>query len=338
MSVVQSTNPTNPFTGFDFGKATAKQFKQLVADFNEWSKQIDSPPPLDLKDGWMTITPEIALRFLQHTALKGGNRRVSFAAVQYYADQIESGDWQKTGQPIIVDAAGRGIDGQHRCWACVLTNKPFDTFVVASAPVIDNAFVYIDNGKARNATDALETAGLNGQSRVISSVVQLGRRADAGVLTPTGKGQIRKASPKQVIAYVQAHPKLREAVHLQLEEYADATDLLMKDDAAAFLAWKILEVCDEVVLEDFMTKLVATSIEGANTSGDPLVALRKRLQQYAVSDITPGAKEKTSTVAILAHAIKAFNAWRRGDSMKTVRVDISERMPVIGVADLAEAA
>jgi hypothetical protein len=321
----------NPCVGFDFERATALQFKQLVADFTEWSRQQPEPTPLGFTDGWTTFTPEHALNFLQRTVLDKGNRKPSFQTVLYYALQMKAEDWVKTGQSILIDTAGKPLDGQHRAWASLLSGVSFPTYVIASVPPTDNVFAFIDNCKSRGPADALETAGMNGQSRILTAVVKIARHYDAGVMTATSKGNVARPSPIDVIRFVLAYPKLRDAVHLQSSEYRSVSELMGSSYVGPFTAWKIVEAFDEDVLEDFMTGIA--NAEPTRGSNDPLVALRMKLEA------NQNAEKPMKGHQVLAHVIKAFNAWRQGQPLKTVTFRVDETFPRFITSDpVAEAA
>jgi hypothetical protein len=322
--------------------ATARDFKQYVADYTEWAKTQPLPPALGLKDGWTVFTPEMSQTFLHRTVTSQSNRRVSFNAVVYYAQQMLDQDWQKTGQAMIFDETGKELDGQHRAWASLLTSCSFPTYVVASVPPNKDLFAYIDNSKIRNAADALETAGMDGQSRLLSQVVRFARHYDAGVMTPKSKGRVAKPSPMEVVRYVVSHEGLREAINLMLSEYANATELMLRQHVAGFIGYKILESYGEDVLDEFMRAFATTDPDGPNTVGDPLVAIRKKLQSYSEKDngaVPAGGKRKlTPAVEILAHIIKAFNAWHVHQAMRTVIVRVDEDFPKFDDAAEAEEA
>src|SRR5262245_19273186 len=106
--------------------ATARQFAELVAEFNEFAKQFPDPA-VELSDGWHEITPELAEKLLIANA---SNRRVSFSHVLYLAEQMKAGDWPETGQSLILTPNKRMDDGQHRSWASLLSGASFVTYVV----------------------------------------------------------------------------------------------------------------------------------------------------------------------------------------------------------------
>ncbi len=304
----------------------------MCADFAEWSKEQDPLAAIPFhQDGWVTFTPDNAVDFLRRTVQEKGNRRPSFQQVVYYALQMRSDDWVKTGQPIIYDTQGRPLDGQHRAWASAITGTAFETYLVRSVPAQESIFAYIDNGKSRLPADALETAGMNGQSRILTAVIKFAQHYDAGTLTATSKGHVPKPSPMDVMRYVTEHPGIRDAVHLQVSEYPEANELMFTNYVGPFAGWKIVEAFGENVLDDFMTGLMQA--EATRTTTDPLVALRTKLEANR------NAEKPMKGHQTLAHVIKAFNAWRLQQPLRQVAFRVDEAFPRFVVAEpAAEAA
>ena len=314
-----------PAVVLDLDSASNAAMVSTINEFKAKFRDVERPK-LDLSTGWHTITPQIAENLLRCT---GDNRKVSVQTVQYYARQMQAGQWQKTGQPIIITESGEMIDAQHRCWAGYLSNTPFESFVVTGVPVIENLFAYIDNGKARSAADALSTAGLNGLSGSIAGAVRIARYYDAGALTMLKKEHVNKPSPMDVLSYVTAHPELRSAAHLQIGEYKAATKIIGYRDVAVFFAWKVLETSSEDELDDFMGKLGGTEpVDDAS----PVGLLRKKLNDNA-SSTDPMPKHHT-----LAYLTKVFNAVRLGLPMRRLNLKTDEAWPLFADEDVVEAA
>src|SRR5262245_4653049 len=90
-----------PQFALDLRKANPAAFFSLAEDFGEWTK--DQPEPeLNLEDGWVTVTPQMAEQMLLRNPI-GANRKASISTVVYYAEQMIASDWQPTGQPLIFD-------------------------------------------------------------------------------------------------------------------------------------------------------------------------------------------------------------------------------------------
>jgi hypothetical protein len=303
-----------PAVTLDLDEASAAAMVSTINEFR--AKFADSPLPANgLKDGWTTITPRIAENLLRCNA---GNRKVSLQTVQYYARQMKAGEWKRTGQPILINDKGEMIDAQHRCWSSYLSNTPFESFVVTNVPSIDKLFAYIDNGKVRSPTDALTTSGINGLAGVIAQAVRIARYYDSDAYTVMKKLHVARPTPIEVIEYVEAHPHLTAAAHLQIGEYKPATSVIQYRDVAVFSAWKILENFGEDTLDHFMGELAGTE---QLAEGSPIILLRKKLADDAVST-EPMPKHHT-----LGYITKVFNAWRLKEPMRRLFLKTDEAWP-----------
>jgi len=315
----------NPAITLDLKAATPKTFEQATEEFQAWAKT-QQREPLNLTDGWHTITQEVAQKLLMWNPL-GANRKPKLGNVRFYAEQMAANDWQKTGQPLIFTADGILIDGGHRLWACYFSGKTFTTYVITNVPTFANIFAYIDAGRSRAPTDALVTAGLNGQSAVISGAIKLGRLYDEARLKVKGSaGTGSRPTTIEIVRTAAAHPALSEAAHLQLAEYKTATSIIKFKDVAVFVAWQIVERFNADVLDEYMSAVA--------DGGIPVfAALRKTLSDDAE------ATDQMSKAGRLAYLIKAFNAWYSKQPIKKVTMRIDEAFPrFLDVVEQEEAA
>lgn len=303
----------SPRVTLDVKAATPKTFEQAVEEFGEYAKTA-AKGQLRLTDGWVTVDGELAEQLLLRNP-PGANRKAKLASVRYYAEQMLANDWQKTGQPLIMTDRGILIDGQHRLWASYFTGQPFVTYVITEVPHFDNIFAYIDSGRSRTPTDALMTAGLNGQSSVTSQAIQLHHKYAEGALrTMRSALSISKLTSIDVVRVAAAHPKLIEAAHLQLGEYKAATSLMKYKDVAVFCAWQILENHNADLLDEFMSALSESAI--------PMFAHMRKV----FADDSEAA-DPMSKSGRLAYVIKLFNAWFTKQNIKKVAVRIDEAFP-----------
>jgi hypothetical protein len=308
-----------PHVRLDLNTASARAFADLLEDFEEW-RSTEEPRTLDLTNGWKTITPEIAEAMLLRNPLTA-NRKPTLATIQYYARQMLKGDWKKTGQSLIFTQQGKLVDAGHRLWACYLSGATFETYVIGDVEDGQtNLFAYIDNGKARSPSDALSTAGLNGQSKLLAQVVTISAHYEHNCYTPSSKKRLDRMSPVEVIGYVTDRPNMRIAARLMGGEHKSAAAIIGFADVAAFAAFEILELHDESTLDEFMTEL--DSVDDADhAEGSPVAALQK------VLDADKSAKEPMNKHQVLGHLIKAFNAWIRRESIKKVSLKVNEEFP-----------
>ena len=301
----------------DLSTASANAFAKVLEDFEAW-RQTQEPHELDLTNGWKIITPEIAEGYLLRNPV-GANRKPTLPTVKYYARMMSGGAWKKTGQPIIFTDAGVMKDAGHRCWASYLSGASFPTYVVADVPDDPDLFAYIDNCKARSASDALATAGLNGLAKQLGSVVSMAMHFEQGCYTASTKKPLEKVSPIEVVHYAKESENLRLGVRLTAGEYKAAAKVLVYKDVAAFMAYQIIERHGEEVLDEFMTALGHVADEPEE--GSPIAALQKVMTEDEHS------REPMKKHQVLGHAIKAFNAFVLGEQVKKISLKVNETFP-----------
>lgn len=311
-------NPAwKPEFTLDLKSASGPKFLEVVEAFDRSTKELSELPPLPFKaNDWYTITAEIAEALLRRNR-PGANRKVTFATVRYYYVQMHADQWPKTGQPIILTVEDILNDGQHRLWAAYLGLVSFQTYVIIDAPHIDDAFAYIDNVKPRNPAAALQTAGFNGLSPLLSQTIQVAQNVEADIFTCHKKKQSIKASPIEVLNYVKRYPEIKRAVHLTAGEYKDAHQLIGHKEIAAYVAFRIIALHGEEICDRFMDELTFAS----NDEAHPLKALRSFLDRQSRT-AEPMAKH-----LVLAHIIKAFNAWINGTLLKRVTIVADDPFP-----------
>jgi hypothetical protein len=289
-----------PIVTLDLTRASSAAFEETAKTLAEDKTSL---APLTLKDGWMTVTPEIAERMLRANA---SNRKVSLAQVKRYAFDMINGQWAPTNQGLGFDKTGRLVDGQHRLWACYLSGASFETFVIASVRERKHLFAYIDNGKLRTAGDALYTAGANGVSPVIAAAVHLSHAYDNKLLNILRAPKMRRMSNAEVLQYAQAHPDLARATHHIVSNFSRAINVIGSKPVTAFFGWKAILAYGEQPLEDFLTPLGS----GANLAEDNVIlGLRNRLLNAGQDE---DALSKPHRLALL---IKAFQLSVSGEKL-----------------------
>jgi hypothetical protein len=308
-----------PHIRLDLSTTSSRAFSDTLEEFETW-RAAQPPREIDLTNGWKTITPEIAEAMLMRNPLTA-NRRPTLSTIQYYARQMLKGDWKKTGQAVIFTRQGRLVDAGHRLWACYLSGASFETYIIGDVEDGQtNLFAYIDNGKTRSAGDALATAGLNGQAKLLAQVVNISAHYEGGCYTPSGKKRLDRLSPVEVIDYVTDRPNMRTAARLMAGEHKSATAIIGFTDVATFTAYQILDLHDEPTLDEFMTELDSVDDED-HAEGSPVAALQK------VLEADKNAKEPMNKHQVLGHVIKAFNSWIRRESVKKITLRVNEDYP-----------
>lgn len=301
----------------DLRTASTSAFMQVLEDFEVWRKAQELRD-LDLVSGWKVVTPELAEGMLLRNPA-GANRRPTLPTVKYYARQMLAGGWKKTGQPVIFDTDGKLLDAGHRLWASYFSGASFPTYLVGDVPADDGLFAYIDNCKARSASDALSTAGFNGLSKQVAAAIGMAMHFEHGCYSSSSKRPLDKVSPIEVVHYAQEHDNLRLAVRLMAGEHKSASKVLVYKDVAAFLAFQIVELHGEETLDAFMTDL--GQLDGDEVAGSPIAALQKVMEDDERSS------EPLKKHQVLGHAIKAFNAFVQGEQVKKISLKVNEAFP-----------
>lgn len=85
------------------------------------------------------------------------NRAINPNRVRTMANDILTGRWMLSPQPIVVDTAGNLIDGQHRLAAVVMSGTPTEFYVCVDAP--PEVMRVIDHGATRQVSDVLKIEG-----------------------------------------------------------------------------------------------------------------------------------------------------------------------------------
>ena len=101
-------------------------------------------PPAVCKPEVVTVTPEIAQEW---ATLNTRNRPVRYNKVAQFARDMAAGQWVLNGESIKIAVDGTFLDGQHRIYACIKADVPFETIVIRGLPV--EAQDTIDTGISR---------------------------------------------------------------------------------------------------------------------------------------------------------------------------------------------
>ena len=103
----------------------------------------------------ITLTPAHAEELLKTNYEK--QRRLSVGYAATIARDIVNGKWngKLANNAIIISDTGKLLDGQHRCKAVIIADKPIEIEVVRGMP--EEWFNMIDGGKPRSAVDFVNT-------------------------------------------------------------------------------------------------------------------------------------------------------------------------------------
>lgn len=249
------------------------------------------------------ITPDDAAELLGNNP---SNRRISKAHVTEYQKEMMSGAWAKNGQTILIAKDGRLLDGQHRLTACVAAQQPIEAVVITGLDL--GTMATIDTGKSRTVPDILAIFGYKNSTRLAA----LGR-----IMLPWVDGN------RSVVAYnkssIEKQPLLRYIEQSpELANYVSGTLTPIDGipEAAHRFFTLVLERIDPVDAAEFLRILRGGTVD--EPDGHPVVAYRRYIAN-AVRDSGESNRGKA-----IAGGMKAWNAWRDGYPIKTMRIATGE--------------
>lgn len=259
------------------------------------------------------VTPEVAQEWLQTIA---ANRRLSKVNLENLTKAMEEDRWHDDGSTIKFDKNGRLIDGQHRLRALIDTGKSM-TFLVVFG-VKPEAMTTLDTGKSRSRGDVLAIhdptlADVNS----IAAAATIMLRWEQGV-----RGNNLRNSYLSNDEVVQFYDRNKDTIITASRNGRRLANHTKAASAQAFaLAYWLLTGVDSEDGEFFWDRVV----DGAGLEpGNPIYALRELLQREARQAKT---RERLRADIAVALMIKAWNAYRSGDTIKLLHFKVGGAHP-----------
>jgi hypothetical protein len=270
----------------------------------------DSPrngaaPPPSVKPTVERIGPDRAELLLGKMM---DNRRLRSGKITQFAADMRAGRWRVTGEAIKIDKNGAVIDGEHRLRALIEAGRDtpdveIETVVVYGVAADDR--VAMDSGTARTLADHLQFLGVENATGVAAALnVFVNRHSSSPTAARTAA---LTASRQELVDVYYRNPGLSDSVRI-VRRAVGANKIPMGLAAALHYDMATLDGDDA----DAFWDLMYTGYD--LPEGSPLLALRRRLQENAISNVG-----KLQPRMIHALIIKAWNAWRAGDALTTMR-------------------
>jgi hypothetical protein len=211
----------------------------------------------------VTVTPEMAKDW---TSRNDRNRPVRYAFVAQLARDMRAGNWDLNGETIKIAANGSLLDGQHRLYACILAEVPFETFVVTGLPAA--AQRTMDTGTKRKVSDQLSLAGEE-NSRALAPVARWGLLWLRGARSKSGRDI--EPTHQEILAFIAAEPRLREAAAFALRARKDVAQVRV---SVWGMAWLLFTGINDIAATVFLDRVR----DGADIGvGHPAHTLRARV-------------------------------------------------------------
>ncbi len=253
------------------------------------------------------VTPEMAELFLKYNTK---NRRISNAVNLRYAQAMHAGHWKFNGEPIVFSNQGRLLDGQNRLKAIVRSGMTIPMMIIYG--IEEETFRTMDLGSKR-------TTG---------QILQILNNKDGNVLAAT----LRLA---YIYLYIDARMMqfgtdsiYNEVLLNLLVRYPQIKDSVNKSRPARNLCSRtIVSFCHFVFSLRSQREadlFISQVVTGENLqSGAPALTLRNFLIQVK------GENSKPSSKSIVAVFIKAWNYFRNGKTVKSLKWRESEEFPEV---------
>lgn len=213
------------------------------------------------------VTPAMAIAWLETNK---DNRKISNHRITRYAEDMARGNWRITGDSIRFAEDGRLLDGQHRLWACVESDTPFQTVVFTG--VNSGSQLVMDQGMGRTRGSQLNILGYK-RGRDLASACTAYWRMEGGrkrILT-------RAASPSNSEIYdlLEQVPALETCLE---KYYSRKSQSGVRCQSGASIAMYVyFSSWDEKKADSFFEGyLMGVGL----TDGSPALALRERVLQY----------------------------------------------------------
>lgn len=157
------------------------------------------------------ITPSKAEEYL---AANKTNRPLNKKRVEYYAAQMENGEWKFNGQSISFLADGTLGDGQHRLAAIIKSGKEQLMNVVRGIDA--KAFATYDVGATRSASDVFSVANIPNYTWVSSTVQRyaLIARGQSAMTQGGNRKAVNGLTKAQLLSIYMLNPETFQAAAL----------------------------------------------------------------------------------------------------------------------------
>lgn len=244
------------------------------------------------------VTPAMAKEWLGK--LNTRNRSLRAQVVARYARDMTSGAWEFAAEPIKFGSDGTLLDGQHRLAAirdsgCTIAMLVVNGLHMGSQDVMDT-------GRGRTSADQLSLAGHKSAVQLSSGI----GRVIGWDLGYTQRGEKYYPTHSEIRTWLDDNPRMLH-ISEDARRMRSSIDLPPGITVATYF---ILDRLDVVEAREFMWSVARG--EGLHL-GDPAYALRERLREIRM------ARRTTDDWQYFSFTFRAWNACRRGESMRMLR-------------------
>lgn len=279
-----------------------------------------------------TITPALAKKYLESMVQ---NRKRKDSLTVKYAMAMDDGAWVVNGETLKFNAEGQMIDGQHRCEACVLSDKAFTSYVARGVADV-RAFATIDAGAVRTHGDIFSISGIKNANNMSAAASRI-YAYKHGLMTISGTTPPRSAQAKRLVKgtdFVKANMDKTIDKKLLLEYAAPFIDRLTVSlgKAQSSHAGKLIPVSMAATLHFLFAEKSEPDADAFLTDlgqgiglveNDPVTALRNKL----IAHLSGHAKLMPNAKFLLC--LYAWNKRRAGEKLKFLKLQEDAVFPKV---------
>jgi hypothetical protein len=277
----------------------------VIGQHKETTMLFDTPTAAEADPGSkvVDISPDLAREWLE--AERPRNRNVNPNDVAAIARDIADGRWVVNGDAIRF-CNGQLIDGQHRLTAVLEAGKTIRSLVVWGLGT--EAFPTIDSGRKRTGADVLASQG-EANAATLSATVRL--------IDEIKRGRIdsrEKCTNARYADLLAKFPGARRSVSVSI-----TSRKLVGTQVMAACHFCFAEI-DAAAADHFVSRL----LDGDGLEKDsPIYLLRERLLMVRAG------RGRTQREYVVACFFKSWNAMRRGQRSRSLKMAPDESLPVL---------
>ncbi len=260
---------------------------------------------------WVRVSPDLATKWLESNT---NNRLVRDAHVLRLAADMKAGKWRgRNGEAIRFDTEGRLVDGQHRLWACIEAEVPFETLLITN--VAPEVYSTIGVGRPKSFGDFLGPMHHEKNTILLASACRLVYYWQHGLL-PMMRDSRQAPTIAALEQVLKDHPTIRESVS---RAASSETKKILTPSYIALVHYAGTLEGKPATVEAFFERLGKG--EGLYAT-DPIFHLRN----FLLSQKT--GTRKAGQQYVLACVIKAWNATKKEQKQNApTRFSVNESFP-----------
>ncbi len=266
---------------------------------------------------WVIVSPDLAMKWLdEHNT---NNRTVRDGHVARLASDMKEGRWRgQNGEAIRFDTENRLVDGQHRLWACVIAETPFETLLIRKCDPADYSTIGV--GAKKQLSDFLGPVHGEKNVHLLAAVIRLVYAWQNGGLSRL-KDSKAYPSISQLEITLRDHPNIRDSVNVV--SGMNHVRKILTASYASLIHYAGTLQNKSATVHSFLDRLGSgLGLEAT----DPVYQLR----QFLLAQVSPSpGHRRTGKEYVLALTIKAWNLSKSAQPVRRLKFAVDEEFPVL---------